>query len=310
MAMVYKSVFIRLVKGAVLWGFVLLLLCIAFVVFMPLVIDVKTLPENYGKVNSKLFFAAGKQQPLLVYFGGSEGGNSMTKAHNLKERTLYQEAGYAVLAMAYFGEEGIPSELDRISLNGVYQAIQDTRTQPGIDAGCVIVAGGSKGAELALLLAATYPDIQAVLAFAPSDVVYASPSFWTDGYTSSWMLNNQQVPAIPLSTNVLPAMLLGDFRRANQIARQDAKNAKLSRIPVEKIGGPVFLVSGELDQIWPSMEMSDAIVKKLRTSDFPFAVEHHVVPGGNHFQPQNDYHPQAIAFLDQHVRPHCAGLRP
>lgn len=310
MARVYLSVFIRLIKGVALSGLVLLLLGIAFVVLMPLVIDVKTLPENYGKVNSRLFLATGEQQPLLVYFGGSEGGNSMNKAHNVAERTLYQNAGYAVLALAYFGEDGIPSALDRISLNGVYQAIQEARTQPGIDAGCVIVAGGSKGAELALLLAATYPDIQAVLAFAPSDVVYSSPSFWTDGHTSSWMLNNQQVPAIPLSTNVLPAILLGDFRRAHQIARQDAENAERSRIPVEKIRGPVFLASGELDQIWPSMEMSDAIVNKLHALKFPFAVEHHVVPGGDHFQPQSDYHSQAIAFLNRHVRPHCAGLVP
>lgn len=308
--MVDLSVFICLAKRAVLWSLVLLLLSIAFIVLMPLVIDVKTLPEHYGKVNTRLFFAQGEQQPLLVYFGGSEGGNSMTKAHNVKERALYQDAGYAVLALAYFGEEGIPSALDRISLNAVYQAIQEARTQPGIDAGCVIVAGGSKGAELALLLAATYPDIQAVLAFAPSDVVYASPSFWTDGYTSSWMIDNQQVPAIPLSLNVLPAILQGDFRRANQTARQDAENAELSRIPVEKIRGPVFLVSGELDDIWPSMEMADAIVNKLHALSFPFAVEHHVVPGGNHAQPQNNYHPQAIAFLNQYVRPHCAGLAP
>jgi hypothetical protein len=66
---------------------------------------------------------------------------------------VFLAQGYALLALAYFGEEGIPKELDRISLEGVYAAIVDAADHPKVNRDCIALIGGSKGAELALLSA-------------------------------------------------------------------------------------------------------------------------------------------------------------
>lgn len=45
-------------------------------------------------------------------------------------------------------------------------------------------------------------------------------------------------------------------------------------IPVERTKGPILLLSGRDDTIWPSTAMSEAVVKRLQSLDFPHAVEH------------------------------------
>jgi len=164
--------------------------------------DSSTPPLNYGKVDAELFLGEGKEQPLVVYFGGSEGGNSMTKPHNIKERQQYIDQGYAMLAVGYFGMEGIPQELDRISLDAIYNEIVLTLNNPRLNSNCVAVMGGSKGAELALTLASKYTQINGVVSLAGSHVVFAGPSFFADGKTSSFMFNDQELPHVPLTLNI------------------------------------------------------------------------------------------------------------
>ena len=68
---------------------IILFVLVGLIFIIPMTFDSSKLPLNYGKVNSELFLGEGKEQPLLVYFGGSEGGNSMTKLRNVKERQQY-----------------------------------------------------------------------------------------------------------------------------------------------------------------------------------------------------------------------------
>lgn len=286
---------------------ILLLTVIGYVFAIQAMFDVNQLPEHYGQVNAKLFTTDGEKRPLIVYFGGSEGGNSLTKAHNTSERQFYIDAGYAILAVGYFGMPGIPAELDRISLNGIYQAIQHAQQDPNIDASCTALIGGSKGAELALLLASRYPQINAVISLAGSHVSFNSTSIAADGRTASYYFDHQPVPFIQLPKKAIVPMLLGDFRRAHELALEDKEQVASAIIEVEKINGPILLVSGEKDHVWPSAEMSTKVVNRLQSKHFAFPFQHLIVPNGNHFQPQNDYHPQVLAFLNQHFRPQCTG---
>ena len=87
--------------------------------------------------------------PAIVWLGGSEGG--------LREGTaaLLASHGYATLALAYFGVDPLPPELIEIPLEYCKEGIDWLKAQPSVDAQHIAVLGGSKGAELALLLAAT-----------------------------------------------------------------------------------------------------------------------------------------------------------
>ena len=45
-------------------------------------------------------------------------------------------------------------------------------------------------------------------------------------------------------------------------------------IPVEKIQGPVLLVSGSDDQVWPSSALADIAMRRLEAHDFAFPFKH------------------------------------
>ncbi len=295
----------KIFKYSSIFVFILIISIIAVVLISQQMFDPNKLPENYGKVDSQLFVKEGKKQPLLVYFGGSEGGNSMTKEHNIIERKMYTDKGYAMLAIGYFGMEGIPKELDRISLNAIYEEIKQVQTNPRIDATCVAVMGGSKGAELALALASKYPDINAVVSFAGSHVSFNSINIAADGKTGSFSFNNSSLPYVTVPIRAIPYMLIGDFRKVHELALEDASAVEAAVIAVENIKGPILLVSGEKDHIWPSAEMSVEVINRLKVKGFGYPYQHIMVPNGNHFQPQSDYHPQALEFLDKNFKPTC-----
>ena len=302
--------FIRLLKYSFLLTVSLIILAIGFVLISQQMFDPNTLPENYGKVDSKLFASKDGKQPLLVYFGGSEGGNSMAKSVNEKEREQYIKQGYAVLAIGYFGLKGIPKELDRISIDAIYQEIQEIKKNPNIDESCVAVMGGSKGAELALSLASKYSDINAAVSFAGSHVSFSSTSSAADGKTASFTFNDLPLPHVTVPAKAIPHMLFGDFRRAHEIALENTSMVESALIKVEDIKGPVLLISGEKDHVWPSAEMSDEVIRRLTLQKFSYPFKHIVVPNGDHFQPQSDYHPQALAFLNEYFKPSCDSYQP
>ena len=74
-------------------------------------------------VESKLYLGKGKNQPLIVGLGGSEGGNAWTSEYWKKTRDQFIEKGYAFLAIGYFGAKGTPDTLNEIAINQVYDAI-------------------------------------------------------------------------------------------------------------------------------------------------------------------------------------------
>ena len=52
------------------------------------------------------------------------------------------------------------------------------------------------------------------------------------------------------------------------------ESVEKAAIEVEKIHGPVLLLSGQDDRLWPSEEMGDAICKRLKEKVFKYKYEH------------------------------------
>lgn len=82
--------------------------------------------------------------------------------------------GFAAIAVAYFAMERLPKELDQIPLEYFQNVLAYVRSHRSLNPDRMGIAGNSKGAELALLLASQDPAIRAVVAFAPSSVVWQS----------------------------------------------------------------------------------------------------------------------------------------
>jgi dienelactone hydrolase len=65
-------------------------------------------------------------------------------------------------------------------------------------------------------------------------------------------------------------------------AMEDKTKVKKATIKVEKTKGPVLLVSGQDDQMWPSSLFSDMIVKRLAENNHPYQFRHISYRGAGH----------------------------
>lgn len=188
-------------------------------------------------------------RPAVLVIGGSEGGVDTLMAAMLAMR------GYPALAVAYFGEPGLPQNLSAIPLEYFERALGWLAAQPGVDPARIVVLGGSRGSEAAELLGVHDPDqVHGVIAASPSDVVGCSiPA--CDG--PAWTLGGAAVPY---------TRTWGD---------PHASDNPQAVIPVATIGGPVLFVCGEADDIWPSCEFSRAATAALDAD--PAAPRHELV---------------------------------
>lgn len=265
--------------------------------------DTQTLPANHGQVAARLYAGddgdAPDKRPLLVAMGGSEGGNAWASQAWKKQRDRFIEQGYAVLALGYFGAPGTPEKLDRISLDGIHAAIVEAARDPRVDGRCVAVIGGSRGAEAALLLASHFPDIDAVVAMVPGSAVFAS---LTDAMvTPGFSLHDQPLPFVPVPWSATGDLLTGNLRGAFETMMRDTGAMERAAIAVENINGPVLFVSATEDEAWPSREMADAMMQRLRRHEFAHVAEHIPVQGG-HNEPLDEF-PRVEAFLAANFAP-------
>jgi dienelactone hydrolase len=76
------------------------------------------------------------------------------------------------LSLAYFGATDLPSELANVPVEYFEHAVSWMRGQPWLRDGFLAVWGASRGGELALLLGATIPAINAVIAYVASGVLH------------------------------------------------------------------------------------------------------------------------------------------
>ncbi|HSD16051.1 MAG TPA: acyl-CoA thioester hydrolase/BAAT C-terminal domain-containing protein [Thermomonas sp.] len=263
--------------------------------------DTETLPPRHGQVDVELFAREGGKRPLLVGLGGGEGGNAWASPRWKPQRERFLDQGYALLALGYFGTPNSPEKLDRISVDGVHAAILEAAQDPRVDGRCIAIVGGSRGAELALLLASHYPDIRAVVAIVPGSAVF--PALTDAMTTPGFSFRDSSLPFVPMTWGATPDLLVGNLRGAFESIMQDEAAMQRAAIAVEKINGPVQFVSASRDEMWPSKEMADAMMQRLKANGFRHPSDHLVVQGG-HAEPLDEF-PKMEAFLDSHFRQAC-----
>ncbi|HCA06298.1 acyl-CoA thioester hydrolase/BAAT C-terminal domain-containing protein [Chryseobacterium sp.] len=221
---------------------------------------------------------------LVVGLGGSEGGNAWASKHWKTVRDQFLDKGYAFLALAYFGSENSPRLLEKIEIQDVYNAInlskQKVRTEK------VAVIGGSRGADLALLLGSYYPDISCIIGLSASHAVFPGN---TDHFsTSSWTFGGKELPFVPVNEAAVPFMMERKIRKAFEAMLQDKESEQKSLIKVEQIKAPILLMSGTEDEICPSSEMSEKIIQRLKSNHFKYRYEH--LPfKGSHSEPYQHF---------------------
>jgi dienelactone hydrolase len=220
--------------------------------------------------------------PGVIILGGSSGGLYEWLAQ------AFASNGFAVLTLAYFNYQDLPQELVEIPIEYFLEATAWIKTQKAIKADCLGIVGGSKGAELALLLGATCDDFRAVVAWVPSGYIWQGISR-NMMLASSWSRNGQGLPYI---TGVLTPEDIAKYRKGEMdsvrqfyalgLEQADPLKIEQATIPVEKIKAPILLVSGTDDQTWPSAEFSDAIMQRLEKHSHAYEHKHIRCEGAGH----------------------------
>ena len=226
-----------------------------------------------------LFSPAGAiPRPAIIVVPGSTGGIPEHLA------ALYAAHGYAALALGYFaaGEPGLlPDELVEIPLEYFDSAGRWLQAQKGIDPHVLIIDGTSRGGELALLLGAHFPRFTAVIAWVPSSHVYHGFGRTPERRNlSGWTLGGKPLAFVPPArrekgprdTDLRDGTPVSHIELLRWVtADPDFEEAA---IPVERIAGPILLVSGRDDVMWPSATYADWVVERLEAHGLSQKVVH------------------------------------
>lgn len=258
---------------------------------------VPSLSKQHGVVETLLYLGDSDNQPLIVAFGGAEGGIDWHRNHMKSKRDSLIQKGYAILAIGYFNADGTPINLDRISLDAISDTIMNIAKNNKIDESKIALIGGSKGGELILNLASRFNQYKAVIAMSTSNVSF--PAITWSSNTSSWSYKGNEVPYVPAPLKIILPALKGDHYTAFSMMLEDETAVQNAEIQVEKINGPVLILSGKDDDQWPATSMSNKIIERLKKNDFKYYREHVILNGG-HTEPLEHFN-LVYNFLEKHL---------
>lgn len=239
-----------------------------------------------NNVEAILYTGSGKKQPLVVGIGGSEGGNAWTNSRWQKTRNEFLTKGYAFLAIGYFGCKGTPKILDKIAIDEVYHAIAVAKKNKKINPNKIAVIGGSRGADLALLLGSYYKDIAAVVGMSSSHAIF--PGHTQEFTTSCFTFRGKELPFIPVNEESVPFLIKRDLRRTFETMLKDTVAEQKALIKVENINGAILLLSATKDEMIPAVTMANKMMQRLKTNRFKHPHEH-VIYEGSHTEPTKHF---------------------
>lgn len=224
--------------------------------------------------------------PVVMVLNGSGGGINEPRA------ALYASRGYAALAVGYFKSPGRSDYISDTHLEYFETALQWIHRELQPKDGFVALSGQSRGGELVLLLGSLFPDlVKAVIGYVPSAFVHCAqnacdPAKGREG--PAWIFRGQPLADI-WSNNRTASWAPWDegpeprrHTAAMLTALQDPDAVERARIRVERIDGPVMLLSATDDGSWPSSLYSKMVKDHLAANHHPYPVEHHDWEGGGH----------------------------
>lgn len=232
-----------------------------------------------------------KNQTAIVLLGGGDW------AHYWGDQFVKQ--GHVALSLPFWGIAGNPKLPEAYPLEYFHNAISWLGKQPSVNEQKIIIMGASRNAELALLLASTNPDlIHGVVAYAPGSVVWSNTvmPYSSDEILPSYTLNGSPIPFIPMEK-----IQGGDTPIINTLAYwQDGigklDSTKQAEIPVENISGPILLISGKADEVWPSSFMANQIEQRAKNGGFSFEIQNIQYENAGHLISSN---PDSQSDTDQ-----------
>ena len=251
--------------------------------------DVRRIPITEDGLDGILFLPpSDKPHPAIITLKGSSGGLSQGVA------SMYAAQGFAALALAYFNRGQLPRTLVDIPIEYFEKAIHYLETHDNVDSKRLAVVGKSRGGELALLLGSIFPQIKVILADVPSGVLWNGFGYdWEkEGSRPAWVYKDKALPYMDTDYDAERYKYRQSYiERGEGIPtapgfltqmRQYPDKLKHAEIPVERINGAVLMLSGEDDQMWPSVELAEIAMNRFRAHNFQNPYQHIYYAGAGH----------------------------
>lgn len=219
-----------------------------------------------------------KNKTAIILIGGGQWGYYWAQEFAKKEMVG--------MSIPYIGKEGLPNLPEEIELEYFEKAINWLRKQPEVDRTKIVLMGASRNAELALIIASTFPEIVGgVIAYAPSSVSWSNTvlPYNSNELKASWTYKGMDIPYVPmkkLSVNSLGKVEMLAYWK-NGLLKTDLVNKAF--IKVERITGPILLFSGIDDKVWPSSQMADMIEVRLENNSFEYSFQNIKYENAGHF---------------------------
>lgn len=217
---------------------------------------------------------------VVVTFGGSEGSPDFDRAVSLAEQ------GYEVYALFFFGQENQQEQLQEVPVE-FFGEVTDRIEEGSARPGPLTVIGSSKGAELALVLAEEYEQIDNVVLFAPTMHSYQGLVFGQE-VPASFTRGGEDVPFLSFRDASLgalagqlsamafnyPISYLPTYQSVVEGSDQAAVEA--ATLDPTAVEGGLLVFAGGDDQMWQSATAAQQI------QDANPEAEVHVYPEAGH----------------------------
>jgi dienelactone hydrolase len=259
------------------------------------------IPVDEGGITGTYFKpAATGPRPAIIFMHG-------TSNRIMEDRgALLASRGYAVLSLLYFGGKGQPEEYIKIPVEYFERSIAWLSARPEVREEGVALIGVSRGGEGALLVASKLQQVNAVVSISGGGVVFEGlhKNPREGGPETPWTWRGDPVPfaerkdslsftakAVWSGMSKKPLSTLSTYIEG----MKDAAAVEEATIRVEDIKGPVLLVSGGEDKVWPSSELSRIAAARLERTGHPYHHQHLDYEGAGHivFLP---YHPTTVGY--------------
>jgi esterase/lipase len=246
------------------------------------------------------FYPTGsRKDKAIITVTGSDGGIGGAQAM----AKFYVSQNIPALAVAYFRTNQTPKYLSEIPVDYIEAAVNWLKEQ-GYKK--IAIDGISKGAELALLAASLIPDITCVIARSTTYFVREGLGKGKNPTNkSSWSWHGRSFPCTMYNVRSFDIMKHMLQEREFSVIKFN-KNMKVtdeSIIHVEKINGPILMLSSKIDTVWPSSDSGETICKRLEAYGFKYPYRHEIYKNVSHYLTPMDMWVLKLLFKVERKQP-------
>ncbi|MDG5820281.1 acyl-CoA thioester hydrolase/BAAT C-terminal domain-containing protein [Natronococcus sp. A-GB7] len=180
---------------------------------------------------------------------------------------LLARHGFTAFALEYVSGPALSEAVVEVPMAYVKAAIDWLRDRERVAGDRIGVWGVGRGGELGLFAGSLYDGVGAVVSVGGSGVLWEGGAVrGPPAGTAAWAVDDSSRSYLSVATGESADR---PTRYAEALAAAGELEAETATIPVERIDGPVLLVSGDDDEVWPSARLHALAADRLEARDHP-----------------------------------------